>query len=364
MWTLEKASDTTALLIPAGFPYAVAYQVTPTAEPVKGDATVTGTITVTNPAPFAGVVLDVVDTAESGIMLAVACPDVTFPATLDPGASIECTYGGDLPDAEPRTNVAFAVLENTSYDAAGAGTAAGRTSFTGSAAMTFDGDPSAEFDTCVDVTDDQAGDLGTVCVTDLPTTLSYSMTWGPYDTCGEYDAVNTASFVTRDNGVTGETSWTVTVTVPCGPNCTLSQGYWKTHSEYGPAAKYDAAWGLLPGGADQPFFDSGFTWLTIMQTPPKGGNAYIILGRQYVAAWLNGLRGAHVGDAADDIQRAIELLDEYDGDPSDPAAVSGGVRAEFLQIADRLDAFNNGMTGPGSCDEDDGDGAAAMAIGR
>jgi len=351
-WSLDKTSDTTALLLPAGFPFDVTYDVTPTAEAVKGDATVTGTITITNPAPFDAVVTEVVDTAESGLPLAVTCTDVTFPATLAPDASIACTYAGDLPDAEPRVNVATAVLQNTSYDAAGAGTAGGTTGFTGSTTMTFDGEPSAEYDTCIDVTDEAAGDLGTICVGDLPTTLTYASTWGPYETCGDFQAVNTASFVTNDTEATGEASWTVNVTVPCGPNCTLGHGYWKNHSEYGPA-KYDPAWALLAAGADQPFFGSGYSWLTIMRVPSRGGDAYIILGRQYAAAWLNGLRGANVSAVADELQRAADLLDQYDADPS---MVTGEVRKEFLQLAGTLDDFNSGKIGPGSCSDDSGDG--------
>jgi len=353
VWSLEKTSDSAALLMPAGFPYAVDYDVTPTAVAVKGDASVTGTITITNPAPFDAIVTEVVDTAGSATPLAVSCPDVTFPVTVAAGTSLACTYAGDLPDAEPAANVATAVLQNTSYDVAGTGTATGTTPFAGSVAMTFDGAPSAEYDTCVDITDDTAGDLGTFCLGDLPTTLTYAATWGPYEVCGEYQAVNTVSFVTNDTEATGESSWTVVVTIPCGPNCTLGHGYWKTHSEYGPA-KYEPRWALLPAGADQPFFGSGYSWLTIMQAPSAEGNAYIILGRQYAAAWLNGLRGANVSAVAGEIQRAAELLGQY---PPDPAEITGEVRQEFIHLAGVLDDFNSGKVGPGACSEDTGDGS-------
>lgn len=351
VWDLEKTSDTTALLIPAGFPYGVAYDVSATAEPTKGDASVSGTITVTNPAAFGAVITQVVDTAATAIPLAVTCADVTFPFTLAAGATLTCTYAGDLPDAEPRTNAATAVLRNRSTNAAGTSAATGTTPFTGSADLAFDGEPSAEYDTCIAITDDHAGALGTICLADLPKTLTYAITWGPFAACGEYQGVNTASFVTNDTEATGSSSWTVTVTVPCGPNCTLSQGYWKNHSEYGPAT-YEPTWARLPQGADQPFFQSGYSWYTILHQPPTGGDAYIILARQYIAAWLSGLRGANVSAAAEDIERAADLLEQYDGDPSSRAMVTGDVRKEFLQIAERLDKFNNGQSGPGKCDED------------
>ena len=41
---------------------------------------------------------------------------------------------------------------------------------------------------------------------------------------------------------------TIHVDVHCETGCTLTQGYWKTHSTYGPASKPDATWNLLPGG--------------------------------------------------------------------------------------------------------------------
>ena len=35
------------------------------------------------------------------------------------------------------------------------------------------------------------------------------------------------------NGDTGSASWTIDVTVPCAGGCTLTPGYWKTHSSFG-----------------------------------------------------------------------------------------------------------------------------------
>ncbi len=347
-WTLDKTSDVAALTVPAGFRFAVDYSVTPAATFVDGDAKVSGTITVTNPAPMAAKVLSVADAATTAIPLTVVCEGVTFPVTLATDEKLECTYAGDLPDLSTRDNVATAELQNVTYDAEGAATETGTTAFSGTEQIDF-GDPTYNVDTCIDVTDDQGGSLGTVCLGDLPKTFTYTLTWGPFETCGNYDGVNIASFTTNDTGATGSDSWTVAVNIPCGPNCTLSQGYWKNHSEHGPA-KYDETWAYLPDGADTPFFDSGLSWLETMRTPPKGGNAYFILARQYAAAWLNGLRGANVSAVAAEIQRAAELLDQYDGNPDGMDLVEGDVRKEFIQIAETLDYFNNGRIGPDKCD--------------
>ena len=348
VWTLDKTSEVSALTVPAGFPFAVDYSVTPDATSSDSDAKVAGTITVTNPAPMAAKVLSVADAATPDVTLAVTCEGATFPITLATDEKLECTYEGGLPDLSTRDNVATAELQNVTYDAEGAATETGTTAFTGSEQITF-GDPTSNVDACIDVTDDQGGALGTICIGDLPKTFTYSVTWGPFETCGSYNGVNIASFTTNDTGATGSDSWTVTVNIPCGPNCTLSQGYWKNHSEYGPA-KYDDTWAYLADGADTPFFDSGLSWLETMRTPPKGGNAFFILARQYAAAWLNGLRGADVSAVAAEIQRAADLLDQYDGNPDGMDSIEGGVRKEFIQLAETLDYFNNGRIGPGKCD--------------
>lgn len=348
VWTLDKTSEVSSVTVPAGFPFAVDYTVTPTATFMDGDAKVSGAITVTNPAPMAAKVVSVADAAAPDITLAVTCDGVTFPVTLATDEKLECTYAGDLPDLSERENVATAELQNVTYDAAGTATETGTTTFTGSEQVTF-GDPAYNLDTCIDVTDDQGGSLGTVCLGDLPKTFAYTVNWGPFETCGNYEGINIASFTTDDTGATGSDSWTVDVNIPCGPNCTLGQGYWKNHSERGPA-KYDETWAYLADGANTPFFDSGLSWLVTMRTPPKGGNAFFILARQYAAAWLNGLRGADVSAVAAEIQRAAELLDQYDGDPNGMGMIEGDVRKEFISIAETLDKFNNGKIGPGSCD--------------
>ncbi|MGD8866262.1 MAG: hypothetical protein PVI01_01505 [Gemmatimonadales bacterium] len=347
-WALDKTSDVSALTVPVGFPFGVDYSVTPTATSVDGDAKVSGTITVTNPAPIDAKVLSVADAATPDITLAVTCEGASLPVTLAMDETLECTYEGDLPDLSTRDNVATAELQNVTYDAGGVATETGTTAFTGTETIDF-GDPTYNVDTCIDVTDDQGGSLGTACLGDLPKTFTYTVTWGPFTTCGGYVGVNVASFVTNDTGATGSDSWTVAVNAPCGPNCTLGQGYWKNHSEHGPA-KYDETWAYLPDGADTRFFDSGLSWLETMRTAPKGGNAYFILARQYAAAWLNGLRGADVSAVAAEIQRAAELLDQYDGNPDGMDLIAGDVRKEFIQIAETLDYFNNGRLGPGKCD--------------
>jgi len=138
-----------------------------------------------------------------------------------------------------------------------------------------------------------------------------------------------------------------------GEGCTLTPGYWKTHSMYGPAP-YDDTWALvLPDGEDTGFFDTGQTWYEVLWTEPKGGNAYYILAHAYIAATLNGLRGADTSAITSELAQAALLLDQYDGNPDSMDGLKGKqareVRATFIALAAVLDDYNNGYIGPGHC---------------
>jgi hypothetical protein len=164
-----------------------------------------------------------------------------------------------------------------------------------------------------------------------------------------YEFTNIASFVTNDNGNTSSDSWTVNVNVPCAGGCTLTQGYWKTHSEYGPAP-YDDTWAMLPDGADTPFFGTGLSYYDVLWTVPKGGNAYFILAHQYIAAELNALNGAYVpSEVQSAMDQAEALLVEYEDKLSIPK--KGGDRTLAIELYELLDDYNNGLIGPGHCSE-------------
>ena len=129
--------------------------------------------------------------------------------------------------------------------------------------------------------------------------------------------------------------------------CTYTQGYWKTHSEFGPAP-YDARWALLPNGASTAFFLSGKTWIQVFNTPPAG-NAYYNLSHQYMAARLNVLSGANSSAVTAALASATTLLNTHT--PAQVAALSksSSVRAQFISLSSTLDQYNNGLIGPGHC---------------
>jgi hypothetical protein len=356
-WTIDKSADQSALTLSLGQQFLVNYSVVvdldkinhPPNGYVDSAWAVSGNIYVYNPAPMDATINSVADVLPGATNLNVNC-GVAFPYTLPAGQTLQCSYSADLPDASGRTNTATATLQNYDYDHLENATPSGTTDFSGSKAFDFSSATITHVDKCIDVSDTYAGALGTVCygVDTLPKTFTYSRLIGPYDVCGDYTVENTASFVTNDTGTTDSDSWTVNVHVPCVGGCTLTQGYWKTHSEYGPAP-YDDTWAMLSNGADTPFFGTGLSYYEVLWTVPKGGNAYFILAHQYIAAKLNFLNGADPTAAQDAFYQAEALLIQYQGDLSIPKR--GGDRALAIELYGLLDDYNNGFIGPGHCSE-------------
>jgi hypothetical protein len=360
-WTIDKSStDPADLTLNPGESYTYHYDVTVDVTGSTDSAfAATGNIHVHNPAPIDAVINSVSDVISGFGAADVDCGTATFPYTLGAGLTLDCTYSADLPDDASRTNTATATLQNYDYDKTGAGTASGTTNFTGTASVDFSGATMDEVDECIDVTDTFAGALGTVCVADAPKTFHYTRTIQPTEQdCAGLIIDNTASFKTNDTGATGDDDWTVIVTVPCQQGCTLTQGYWKTHSVYGPAKKSDPTWDLLPGGLgpDTVFFLSGKTWYQVFWTPPKG-NPYYILAHQYEAAKLNILSGASSTTAVDNaIAWAENFFSTYT-----PTNWPKGLKNQIVQNAGVLGSYNEGLTGPGHCDEDASASAANLS---
>jgi hypothetical protein len=123
----------------------------------------------------------------------------------------------------------------------------------------------------------------------------------------------------------------------CDPGpCTLTQGYWKNHPESWPIRTMML--GSVEYNAEQ--------LLTILQTSADS-KALVALAHQLIAAKLNLALG--VNDIATDtaIIEADALIE---------AAVMSAPGDDFVavaqtsMVAEELDAFNAGVTGPGHCD--------------
>ena len=349
-WDIDKTSpDPTELTLNPGETYDYPYEVTVSVLGFTDSAWgVSGDISVSNPAPIDAVINSVTDIVSPDIAADVDC-GVTFPYTLVAGDTLTCSYSADVPDDADRTNTATAELQNYDYDSSGVGTESGTTDYSGTADVDFDGADINEIDECIDVTDSLQGPLGTVCVGDAPKTFSYSRTISvTEEDCDGLTILNTASFETNDTGADGSDDHEVIVTVPCEEGCTLTQGYWKTHSIHGPASKADPTWDLLPNGPDTEFFLSGMTWYEVFWTSPKKGNAYYILAHQYMAAKLNILSGA---SSTASVDAAITWAETFFNTYT-PTNWPSGLKTTIVQNAGILGDYNEGTIGPGHCDED------------
>lgn len=334
-WTIEKTGDQASLTLTPGQSHLVNYTVTVSAsEGAGGSFQASGTIKVKNPAPAAATVTGITDDM-GGTAVAVSCP-VSFPVVLNQWQEINCTWSATL--ASGATVINTATVEAT-------GPVAGNSA---QATVDFSSATGTVTDDCVSVVDSMVGALGSVCVADAPKSFTYSRYIGPYDAsaCGTVQQVpNTATFTADDSGETGSDDHNVDVNVVCAPTgCSLTQGYWKTHSSYGPAP-YDDTWAQLSNGADTAFFSTGKSYYQILWTPVQG-NAYIALAHQFIAAQLNGLNGADTSSIAAAMAQAEAILSAYT-----PSTLPRTLRSQALQLASTLDAYNNGDIGPGHCSE-------------
>jgi hypothetical protein len=140
---------------------------------------------------------------------------------------------------------------------------------------------------------------------------------------------------------------------PPPSGCTLTQGYWKTHSIHGPASKPDATWDdPAIGGPDADFYHSGLSWYELFWTEPKGGNAYIQLAHQYMAAKLNIAAGA---TPTAEVTAAITAAEAFFNDAANTPStdLTKAEQDALRDYASTLGQFNEGTIGPGHCDDED-----------
>ncbi|MFL6195143.1 MAG: hypothetical protein ACJ75H_13295 [Thermoanaerobaculia bacterium] len=352
-WTIKKSADQTSLTLSPGQTFLVNYDVGLTTASSDGEWSAHGTIKVKNLSSARAATINSVADLAGAVAGTVSC-GVAFPYLLAAGATLNCTYTADLPSAASRTNTGTATLQNYAYNPAGVGTPTGTTGFSGTAAIDFSGAAVLQVDECVDVKDSLQGTLGHLCADAAPGSFKYSRYIGPFASpgqCGDQLVKNTASFIAGDTGATGDSSWTVTATVVCQQGCTLTPGYWKTHSQRGPAP-YDDTWAqILPSQQDTAFFLSGQTYYKVLWTAPQG-NAYYILAHAYIATTLNVLNGASTPpEVLAAWNEATTLFQTYT--PAQIGAQKGSQqpRKRFLELAGLLDMYNNGLIGPGHCSE-------------
>jgi hypothetical protein len=294
-------------------------------------------VLITNTTPF-DITIDSVSVMVGEIPAVVTCP-FALPGAIHPNSILTCDYVADIPDTSDRLVVPTVETSDALPVVIGSEVASFANHTTNE----------LEIDKCVMVTDSHLGMLGTVCGPETTRTFHYTLPIGPFTGCGPFLVENTATATANDTLSARSSTWSVLGQVPCSNGCSLSAGYWKTHSEHGPAP-YDDAWALVNGGADAPFFGSGATYLQVMSASPRG-NAYWILAHQYIATELNGLNGASLATVQSAFATATSLVQSYTPAQISKLPKSSPVRAQLLETAAILEAFNTGATGPGACTE-------------
>lgn len=122
-------------------------------------------------------------------------------------------------------------------------------------------------------------------------------------------------------------------TVECALGCTLSQGYWKNHSDWPAAVENN---GLMLGTVHY----TAAELESILNTPPAKGNGLISLAHQLIAAKLNVANGAPLV-----IVNAIAEADAMIGGLNVPPVGAGSLpSSETSALTGILDAYNNEMS--------------------
>lgn len=358
-WQVLKSGDQSEVTLNPGESATVYYTVTASATANDTWSASGGITAIRNQSAVSQTITKIEDILSNGQVVTLNCQlggnPLVLPRVLAPGATLGsgqptnplCTYTATGTGPAPTANSVTVYMRN----AAGA-EVVGATRTVSSPVV-----KSNVINQCVTVDDDKYGPLFggfPICANGQTTfTANYSLSIGPYDTCGEYEYTNTASFYLLGNGNApngNSSSFTVKVHVPCPGGCTLTQGYWKNHTS-------DPAWYLVDfdhdgtmEGPDETFFYSGMTYLQVMQASSAGGNAYFILGQQYIAARLNIANGA---STTPEVAAAMAGALAYYHDAAntgDPAPVDP-VRAQLIGWSETLDSYNMGEIGPGHCDE-------------
>lgn len=341
-WTLNCTSED--VLLSTGQVYNAHVALTATAATSILNVQVGGSIRIQNQSSVAVNIIDILESLSTASIVGPA-----LPYYLGVGAEVTYTYQAPLDFPAPGTNQVTVTVEPTTPCAGDFNRV-----FNGYADYSFDNPNivdnciTLQIDAQTPVTFPNAGVLGTVV---LPSTIPV----GPYSACGVFSVPFTGLLATCDTQkqITSDTPCTIHITVPCLTGCVLTAGYWKTHSQRGPAT-YDDAWQLIPGGLQENtiFFLSKQSYYQVLWQQPKG-NAYYILAQQFIAAYLNQLNGASIAtDVYQSFDAAKHLFEQYT--PQDVASwkLSDPRRVQFINLAVILNDYNNGKKGTPHCSED------------
>ena len=205
-WSIAKKASSSSLALQAGAAGSLGYTVTLSSTSTDAGWRVSGTITITNPAPVAATLSGV--TAGVGTTAAaVTCPsDLTVPA----GRSIDCAWTATLGSGAPASLAVTATL--TDAGAFNSPTARATATIDFATAAITEIDKTA---TVKDVMGTMTQTFGPATAGASPTTYGYTMPVGPFSTCAPTTVTNNATLTTSDT----RTSALATVTTPVAITC-------------------------------------------------------------------------------------------------------------------------------------------------
>ena len=129
--------------------------------------------------------------------------------------------------------------------------------------------------------------------------------------------------------------------IAASDGCTLTQGFWKNHEE---------AWPVTSLTLGSVTYDQA-QLLAILGQPVQG-NGVLSLGHQLIAAKLNVASGADSSAISSEIAAADAAIGSLVAPPIGSGSLS---TSSVSSLVSALDDFNNGVTGPGHCDDGPGE---------
>ena len=350
-WSLLKtANDSGTVTIGHGAQAQVCYTVTASATFVDSAWTVSGTITVHNPAPIDASVASVSDSIPSAN---VTCPG-TAPYTIAAGGDLVCTYSASLNGPNGGTNTATAKLTNDAE-------------FSGSADYVF-GDPTTVLHANATVADggisianaDATGSLGWT-IAQTPSSMNCSAPGCSFTYCATVTntsatcdlsstSSNTAT-LTADNGSQSSSATTNLYSGVCPSVCTLTIGYWKTHAGF-TGRNADRVTQYLPkslgaGGGKTVVVTSAAQAVGLLSMSGDASNGVNKLYAQELAAKLNLAHGSSSTAVASTLTASDAFLVLYNA--GDWSSLSKTQKNSVNQWMSTFDSYNNGLIGPGHC---------------
>ena len=169
------------------------------------------------------------------------------------------------------------------------------------------------------------------------------------------DPVTGIADCTNLEGGETDVTWDAGLYMPVQDGCSLTIGFWKTHAGFGPQA--DVVTPLLPillgdsgGTYSINVLDAGMA-VDILSMDVYGdqSNGITKLLAQMLGAKLNIANGANGSSVGNTISKADAFLADHHW--SSWSSLSDSDQNKVLRWKDKFDDYNNGVIGPGHCDD-------------